>query len=336
MNSDLVFDIKKTATAFNMNKVKIFLNKNCPVYSLCSAVALKTYLIEMLNIDTTIVVTQDTLQQIPESFSDLIYDIDFEGPDLIIENQNDFISVILDCTELFEIENDAYFKTYLLFEVNGGTDARSYGIKTYNSKDALCSAEIIYSSIMAHSLAINQIHLRSLGFIYMALLDITSNFHSHMKPETFLILQELSDLDIDTEYYAYIYERKDLQDLRILQAVYTKTKIENKVAYTIFNKESELYKIPTKNFKNCLEYLRYIDSVDIWIIFIENEDGQYTVLLQGSTYGNCDVSRIALKYNGSGTRKRASFKIINENLSDVIKDAKTTIRNTNKFLIENF
>lgn len=307
-----------------MKQVKLFVSKETPFYSVASAIALKTYLDKHTSLSCELVLHPSSVDKVPLNEAII--------PQLstsIAINSNDFISLILDCRKRENVENEAYNRTYITLEVNGETNIKQFAIKAFNTKDALCSAELIYNGIMAHSLSHGFVDEESLGYIYLALMDITSNFHSHMKPDTFLILQELYDQGVDLGRYEYLYERKEINDLRILQAVYSKTEIKDRLAITIFDKESELYKLPINSFKPCLEYVRYVNNIDIWFIFIEQPDDlHYEVLIQGNTMAPYDVSKIAVKNGGKGTKKRGRCTIIKDNFDLVIKDAKQLRRST--------
>lgn len=317
MNSSLVFDLERFANEFDIHQVKLFVDKKMPFYSIASAIALKTYLDNHTKLSCEIVLKTKSVDNMP--LKEFVVP---QSHDEISVDSNDFIALIMDCKNQKDIENDSYNKTYIVLEVNGETNTKQFAIKSYSTKDALCSAEIVYNGIMAHSLSNGFLDEESLGYIYMALMDITSNFHAHMKPDTFLILQELHDQGVDLNRYNYLYEMKKMEDLRILQSIYTRTEIKDRIAVTIFDKESELYKLPLDAFNPCLEYIRYVNNMDIWFIFIEQSDGEhYKVLIQGNTLSPYDVSKIAKKNGGKGTKKRARCIIIKNNMDLLIDDA---------------
>lgn len=99
--TELIFDIERFCKDFNFKKVRIFVPDDYALHSLASASALAAYLNQVCHIDTTMVANQEKVNNVSLCLP-LV-----EDPVSIQKNANDFLAVILDCSDPNACDNDA-------------------------------------------------------------------------------------------------------------------------------------------------------------------------------------------------------------------------------------
>ena len=319
INNELLFDLVKAQKYWGFKKVKLFLSRDAKLYHIAAAYGLYCYINDCMDFECTYVLPK-------EQWGLLLRDMDKpELPENIRENQNDFISVLIDCDKLEDVSTPAYNNTYLILEVCGGRKSKAYGVKGYCSTFCRYSAEILIQCISAYNIVCKYHSQRAIGYLYLSLLDYTSNFESFLTSHLFATMQELSSMECDFEYYNYILHKKSIADLAILTQIYKNAKIENRLAIVTLDKDLGFKDLKTEQFRHCLQFCRFIDSVDLWVFFIERDGDQFDVLLQSNTYTNMDLKSLARRYNGTSRYKQGAFKITKDIKSDVIHSAINTI-----------
>ena len=99
--SELIFDIEKLVRDFNLKSVKLFVPGTYTLHSLAGASALSAYLNTICKIPTTLVAYEEKVQNVTVCLPVT------ERPDSIRKNANDFLAIILDCSDVTVCDNDA-------------------------------------------------------------------------------------------------------------------------------------------------------------------------------------------------------------------------------------
>lgn len=319
INNELLFDLDKAQKLFGFKKVKLFVSKEAQLYHIAAAYGLYCYINDCMDFECTYVLPK-------EQWSYLLSDMDRpELPENIKHNQNDFISILIDCKKLSDVSTPTYNDTYLILELCGGRSGKTYGVKGYCANKCEYAAEIIVQCISAYELTCPYQSQRAIGYLYLSLLDYTSNFQSFLTSHLFATMQELSGMDCDFEYYHYIHEKKSMGDLEILLQIYENTKIDDTLAIVTLNHNLKYYQLPMDHFRHCLQFCRYIDNIDLWILLIEDDHEQYEVLLQSNSYNNINLKNIARQFGGVASKKQGRVRINKSELPTLLKAAHNTI-----------
>ena len=317
--SDLIYDIERFAHDFELDKVKMFVPSDYPLKSLAAASALSAYLAQVCHMEAVLVADDDKVKDITVCLPVT------QNPSEIKHNANDFIAVILDCSDVEQCDNEAWNETFCILQVRGNVNMKDFGVNGYNEINAQCAAEIVYNAINKHQQEHHIICREAIDYLYLGLLDATSEFYLHIKTNTFDVITELIYAGANLKMRPQCFKLKDINEIKVLQYLYTDNIIEDKVGYIVIPKEENMYKLSAPVFTNVLEYVRYLNRVEIWVIFSETNKGKYNVFFQGSASGKFDISKMLKPYNGTGSRKKGRCRITPDQMDDILNLCKITI-----------
>lgn len=315
--TELIYDIEKFCKDFKFSKVRIFVPASYALSSLAAASALATYLIRVCHIDTMLVADQERVNQVSMCLP-LV-----EDPDSIPRNANNFLAVIIDCADPSACDNDSWNKTFCGFQVRGGVSMKDFGTEAYNYSEGLCAAEIIFQAIKKHSEETDQWCPECWNYLYLAMLDATSQFKLHMKTNTFEVIQDLINLGANHEIKPECFKTKITEEIIVLEKLYTDNIIEKEVGRIVFD-EAEWKTFSSYSFQNVLEYMRFIKLVNIWLAFVRTKKG-YKVFVQGNASGKFDCTKMLKDYEGTGSRKKARCNIRYDQIDEIVELAQRTV-----------
>lgn len=195
----------------------------------------------------------------------------------------------------------------------------------YNYIDSCAAAtgEIIYQILVEMQVVLS----RELGeAIFTAITTDTGNFqYSNTTKQTHLITAELMDYGIDVnevskKIYESIRKEKIMLNSKILSQMYIDPKGKLAMAYATKALLKETNGMMEET-EGVVDSLRSISGIEIAAFLKESEDDSIRVSLRSK--GNCDVSKIASKFNGGGHAKAAGCTL-NMNL-DLAKETLRTL-----------
>lgn len=111
--------------------------------------------------------------------------------------------------------------------------------------------------------------------------------------------------------------KRTMEEINFQKEVFTNMQTHKNVVYYVLKKETiEKLNLNMVN-RNRVDFLANIDGYDVWIFFIENEDGSFRVRLRSNSK---NVNSVAKEFGGGGHIRASGALIENESLvKDVIE-----------------
>lgn len=185
--------------------------------------------------------------------------------------------------------------------------------------DYSSTGEVLYEIIKENNLPLNKDIAES---IYTAISGDTGSFkYDNVKPQTFKIAAELSEMNIDRNKITNnLYSKNSLEKIKILSLVLKRLTIDKdrKFAYSyILEEDMKALNAAEADIEGAVEFIRDIDQVEVSMILKEHLTGFKASLRSKS---NKDVSVLAQKFDGGGHEKAAGFSIYEKNLDKAIEE----------------
>jgi phosphoesterase RecJ-like protein len=158
-------------------------------------------------------------------------------------------------------------------------------------------------------------------YIYTAILTDTGSFtYDNTRPNTHEIASDLLSYGLDPAWIAMnIYERRSLEELRLLGAALTVLKLNEARDIAHIEVTQEMLRQAGTDISktdNVVNYARSIDKVVVAIVFRENPNDKNLINVSFRSKGEVDVNNIASLFGGGG-HKRAAGCTVRGNLEDV-------------------
>ena len=309
---NIIEDIIVYSERHKFESVAIYCDQNYEIKNVSAAFALKTFL-NSININAEVIISR------PERLNDF-----YEGTMRFAEGR--FLAVCIGCKKLSNIDNADYNDSFVLFNVYGPTKTKGYGVLNYTDSEVSCSAEIIFQNIYTYCEKNNlTIPLETAQHLYTALVAGTKRYGSNIKKNTFIMAKILLDLGADYKQSNYLCEKKNPIVLKIQQSIFKGISINGRIGYATIHKADLPEEVQPKHFLETLSLFKKIDTIDVWILFVDKQFGYYDVFIQGKEINKFDVKNIAAKNNGTGDHTQAMCSIRTADIGKVLNETKLAI-----------
>lgn len=285
---NLIEDIIIYKDYHSFEKVCIFLEKNYDVTNVSTAFALKEF-IDSIDIPCDIIASRPNLLK---RF--------YKGTKPMATGK--FIAITIGCKTIGDIDlYSNYQDTFVLFHVCGPIKVKGYGVLNYVSSNVSCSAEIVFNNIFEYAEKHDKQISRTIAqHLYTALVAGTKRYGTNIKSNTFLVAKRLLELGADYKEANYLCEKKDPLVLQVQEKIYKTLVRDDRLCYA-FVKESELPAETTVDIlQDTLNLFKKVDKIDVWVLFEDNGNGYYSVVLQGKEINPFSIEQITRKNNGFG------------------------------------
>lgn len=145
-------------------------------------------------------------------------------------------------------------------------------------------------------------------------------FFDKTSSRTHFLTSKLFESKFDFDSLHKKLSKRTIHEIEYQKHVFNNFKIDNNVIYYFIRYEEAKQLKLEDNLKNRVDFLANIEGFDIWIFFIENEDGTIRTRFRSNSK---NVNQLAKEYGGGGHIRASGAVINNETLiKEIIEKAK--------------
>lgn len=231
------------------------------------------------------------------------------------------LGIALDFNEDYRCEDQRIFNCKELAVIdhhNVGAHSINNTSFSYIDNSASSCASLLYKLLVKKCFKISNMMLTALFYGIVA--DTNRFMYLENDLRSLTICKKLIKLGVD---YKSVYQNISLTSLssfKVTSYIYSNFKIDNKVIYCVVPKEIKNSFLDVGYIGKYVNTLGNLNGIEVWILFIENDDDTLTVEFRSKSVG---VVSIAKKYGGGGHNLACGIQKINfknDLISNIIKD----------------
>lgn len=239
-------------------------------------------------------------------------DVFEESFDLDDETFKDALAIIVDTANVERISDQRYLACKQIIKIDHHLAVDNYGdINIVDEKRSSC-AEIV-TELLEVLEDKKPLKKEVAEALYMGIISDTQGFStSNVSNKTFTCASYLMESAIDPANLSKKLRAVDLDVFKFQAFAMNKINYINDKLATLTIKQTDLkkYSMEISKVKFLVNVMKSIKGIEVWALFIEQEDGTYSASLRSH---NTDINVVAREFNGGGHLFASGVKNLSEN-----------------------